>query len=208
MFTLKLPTLTRCVRKQRWPTTAAVFAVAVAVVVAVAVEAEWLIHLLSFFLKSAKSRKNFKKPETFARVFFFFLILILLTNSVDTFGQCFFKKWANPGFFFVYFCSFQANNTFFSTMWKMSCPSSIQRQDSNSKPLKHESSPITTRSGLLPTASFWLMWFFSSTKKKCRLQQDSNLDRRKWKRAHWPPIRPNLWLMWSKCIVKLFMEEI
>ena len=60
MFTLKLPTLTRCVRKQRWPTTAAVFAVAVAVVVAVAVavEAEWLIHLLSFFLKSAKSRKK------------------------------------------------------------------------------------------------------------------------------------------------------
>ena len=31
-------------------------------------------------------------------------------------------------------------------------PSSIRRQDSNPQPFKHESSPITTRPGLLPTA--------------------------------------------------------
>ena len=30
---------------------------------------------------------------------------------------------------------------------KMSCPSSIVRRDSNPQPLKHESSPITTRPG-------------------------------------------------------------
>ena len=32
---------------------------------------------------------------------------------------------------------------------KMSCPSSIWRQDSNPQPLEHETSPITTRPGLV-----------------------------------------------------------
>ena len=49
--------------------------------------------------------------------------------------------------FFIYFWSFQTNNTIFTTnQWeKMSGPASIRRQDLNSQPLKHESSPITTR---------------------------------------------------------------
>ena len=62
-------------------------------------------------------------------------------------------KWANPGLFFVYFWSFQANNTMFTTNQceKLSkCPSSIQCQDSNPQPYKYESSPITTRPGLPP----------------------------------------------------------
>ena len=64
----------------------------------------------------------------------------------------FFKKWANPGLFFVYFWSFQTNNTIFTTNQceKMSCPSSIRRQDSNPGPLERESPPITTRPGLSP----------------------------------------------------------
>ena len=33
----------------------------------------------------------------------------------------------------------------------MSCPSSIQHQESNPRPLRHELSPITTRPGLPPT---------------------------------------------------------
>ena len=54
---------------------------------------------------------------------------------------------------FVYFRSFQTNNTIYTTNHceKMSkCPSSIWRWDSNPRPLKHELSPITTRPGLLP----------------------------------------------------------
>ena len=36
------------------------------------------------------------------------------------------------------------------SIWKMSCPSSIWCWDSNSRPLKHELSPITTRPRLPP----------------------------------------------------------
>ena len=45
----------------------------------------------------------------------------------------FLKKWANPGHFFIYFRSFQTNITIFTTNQceKMSCPSSIWRQDLN-----------------------------------------------------------------------------
>ena len=64
----------------------------------------------------------------------------------------FFKKWANPGLFFVYFRSFQTNNTSLTTkMWKMSCPSNIWCLDSNPQPSGYESHPITTRPGLPPT---------------------------------------------------------
>ena len=63
----------------------------------------------------------------------------------------FLKKWANPGLFFIYFRSFQTNNTIFTANQceKMSCPSSIRCQDSNPQPFEHESPPITTRPGLL-----------------------------------------------------------
>ena len=66
--------------------------------------------------------------------------------------QQFLKKWAIPGLFFVYFRLFQTNNTIFTTneCEKMSCPSSIRRQDSNPRPLERESPPITTRPGLPP----------------------------------------------------------
>ena len=39
-------------------------------------------------------------------------------------------------------------------MWKMSCPSSIQRRDSNPWPLERESTLITTRPGL-PVELLW-----------------------------------------------------
>ena len=63
-----------------------------------------------------------------------------------------FFKWANPGLFFVYFLSFQTNNTIFTTNQceKMSSPSSIRYRDSNPQPLEHEFPPITTRPGLPP----------------------------------------------------------
>ena len=62
----------------------------------------------------------------------------------------FFKKWANPGLFLVYFRSFSNKqyNFYNKQMWKMLSPSSIQHRDSNPWHLEHESSPITTRQGL------------------------------------------------------------
>ena len=68
----------------------------------------------------------------------------------------FFKKWANPGLFFVYFWSFQTNNTIFTANQceKMSCPSSILCRDSNPQPFERESPPITTRPGLSSNLCF------------------------------------------------------
>ena len=62
------------------------------------------------------------------------------------------KKLAILGLFFVYFRSFQTNNTILTTNQceKMSCPSSIRHWDSNPRPLECESPPITTRPGLPP----------------------------------------------------------
>ena len=64
-----------------------------------------------------------------------------------------FKKWTNPGLFFVFFgLSKQTSIQFLQQICeKMSIPSSIRCQDSNPRPLDHESSsPITTRPGLPP----------------------------------------------------------
>ena len=60
----------------------------------------------------------------------------------------FFKKWTNPGFFFVYFRCFQTNITIFTICEK--CPSSIRCRDSNPRPSEREYLPITTRPGLPP----------------------------------------------------------
>ena len=57
-----------------------------------------------------------------------------------------------PRHLFVYIRSFQKINTFLQQInVKNVSPSSIQRRDSNPLPLEHESSPITTRPGLLPS---------------------------------------------------------
>ena len=61
---------------------------------------------------------------------------------------------------FVYFLVFSNKQYNFCTksMWKLSkCLSSIWRWDSNPQPFKHESSPITTRPGLLPPSSLILV---------------------------------------------------
>ena len=72
---------------------------------------------------------------------------IFIFGKICIFFFFFFFKWANLGLFFVYFRSFQTNNTIFTTNQceKMSCPSSIRRRDSNPQPLERESPPITTR---------------------------------------------------------------
>ena len=59
-------------------------------------------------------------------------------------------KWAIHGLFSFIFSLFKQNNTIYTTNQceKMSRPSSILHQESNPRPLKHESSPTTTRPGL------------------------------------------------------------
>ena len=71
-------------------------------------------------------------------------------NHYSPYRFFFKKKWANPGLFFVYFWSFQRNNTICATNQCEKCPSSMCRRDSNPRLFKHESSPITTRTGLQP----------------------------------------------------------
>ena len=63
----------------------------------------------------------------------------------------FFKKknGSTPAFFHL-FLSFQTHITIFQQINLKKCPSSIQCQDSNSRPLEHESPPITTGTSCWP----------------------------------------------------------
>ena len=56
----------------------------------------------------------------------------------------------SPASFSVYFLSFQANITIFTTSICGKCPSSIWCWDSNPRPSEHESTPLTNRPGLPP----------------------------------------------------------
>ena len=46
----------------------------------------------------------------------------------------FFKKMANPGLYFIYFCLFKQTLQFFQQLNVKKCPSSLQHRDSNSQP--------------------------------------------------------------------------
>ena len=58
------------------------------------------------------------------------------------------KKMDEPGLFFHLFLSFQTHITIFTSNKCEKSSSSIWCRDSNSRPLDHESPPITTRPGL------------------------------------------------------------
>ena len=62
---------------------------------------------------------------------------------------------------FQLFLSFQTHITIFTTSKCEKYPSIIWCQDSNSRPLKHESPPITTSPGLPPQNGFFI--FFAKT---------------------------------------------
>ena len=64
--------------------------------------------------------------------------------------QWIFFNGPTPASFYL-FSSFQTHITIFTTNKCEKCPSSIWRWDSNSWPLEHESPPITTTPGLLPS---------------------------------------------------------
>ena len=53
-------------------------------------------------------------------------------------ANVFFKKWVNPGLFFIYFRLFQTHITSCSTNKCEKCPSSIWCQYLKSRPLEHE----------------------------------------------------------------------
>ena len=69
-----------------------------------------------------------------------------------TFSQTteFFFKMGQPRPLFHLFLSFQTYYIFYNKYACEKCPSSRQCRDSNSRPLEHESPPITTRPGLPP----------------------------------------------------------
>ena len=75
---------------------------------------------------------------------------------------------AQPRPLFFMYATFQTHITNFTTnRYVEKCPSSIWCWDLNSRPLKHESPPITTRPGLLPlihlTVNAIMKWLFAMT---------------------------------------------
>ena len=65
--------------------------------------------------------------------------------------RLFYKKWANPGLFFLYLLVFFKQTLLFLQQINVKkCPSSKWHRDLNPRPLEHESSPMTTRPELPP----------------------------------------------------------
>ena len=87
----------------------------------------------------------------------------------------FFQKMGQPQPLFAYFWSFQTNITIFTTNQceHISCPSSILHQNSNQQPLKHELSPITTKT-MAPAHMTKCYTYKSSTKMGCLDSQVGN----------------------------------
>ena len=90
--------------------------------------------------------------------------------------EVFLKKWANPGLFFIYFRSFQTNNTIFTTNQCEKCPSSTWHWDSNPRPfdMSRHTWPLH-RPGLSPKFSNLLI------KNPCKPTPQS------FQQQQWPP---------------------
>ena len=91
------------------------------------------------------------KREYFSEIIFWMLSMSIRCSYLNGLGD--------PGLFFVYLRSCQTNNIILLINVKK-CPSSIGWCNSNSRPLEHESSPITNRPGLLPIRSNCLYHHF------------------------------------------------
>ena len=85
--------------------------------------------------------------------------------------------------FFVYFQSFQSNNTIFKANQCEKCPSSIWALDLNPRPLEHELSNITTRPGL---TVFFINKYMKSRafKGTYSWRQYPGLDPQEWKHVY------------------------
>ena len=76
----------------------------------------------------------------------------------------FYKKMGQPRPLFHLFLSYQTHITIFTVNKCEKCPSSIRCWDSNSRPLEHESPPITTTPGLPPNWYFICNWIVKERK--------------------------------------------
>ena len=72
-------------------------------------------------------------------------------------GSCILLKMDQLRPLFCLFLVFSNKQYNFSTNQCEKCPSSIWRWDLNPQPFEHESSPITTRPGLLPRS--YILWY-------------------------------------------------
>ena len=84
-------------------------------------------------------------------------------------GAMFFLKMGQPRPLFRLFSSFQTNITIFTTNKWEKYPFSIQRWDSNPRPLEYESPPMTTRPGLPPLPNIFSVWRDINSDKKSYL---------------------------------------
>ena len=80
----------------------------------------------------------------------------------------FFKKWANPGLFFIYFRLFKPITNFTTNKYVKNIHPVCR--DSSSRPLEHEFPPITTR----PRLCFFMKWTINQTEvKHCATNTES-----------------------------------
>ena len=81
--------------------------------------------------------------------------VIFAQISTDILAEviCWYKNVPTPASFHL-FSSFQTTLQILQQLNVKKCPSSIRCWDSNSRPLEHESPPITTRPGLPPETFF------------------------------------------------------
>ena len=79
----------------------------------------------------------------------FYSFSLSVVGSYVVVSSIYFFKWANSSHFLIYFHLFKHKLQFLQQLNVKKCPSSIQCRDSNSRPLEHESPPITTRPGSL-----------------------------------------------------------
>ena len=89
---------------------------------------------------------------------------VLLTSEEDwVYLMSCLKKWANPGPFLFIFRLFKQTIQFFTTNQceKQSCPSNIWCKGLNSRPLEHESPPVTTGPELPPLYLICYLKYFA-----------------------------------------------
>ena len=89
---------------------------------------------LFYFLNFNPSTYLFNGKLLVAPIISVFQVVTFLAIPANVF----FKKWVNPGLFFIYFRLFQTHITSCSTNKCEKCPSSIWCQYLKSRPLEHE----------------------------------------------------------------------
>ena len=98
----------------------------------------------------------------------------LMTIKQRIFPKTFFLPWPEvrqdlkkigptPASFLFIFGLFKQTIQFLQQINVKKCPSSIRRWDSNPRPLERESTPITTRPGLPPTARSYRLTLYDLT---------------------------------------------